>query len=204
MTDTEHIVIRTPISGKSRPLCHITLACVRARRIGHTYKEIGFALNISYQAVNQRIKRYEYKTGKAVIPKKNPRHRARGVRMARVCDYCGKVKWVTPTVINKSRYKNYKHNYCSHRCYGLGEREISDSMICQVIDLRPAHGWKDLEKMFGFTAQGLQRRIWYYLYAIDQLNVSMLRRIWINTTGFGPKASSWRWLENTTGLRPRP
>lgn len=79
----------------------------------HSMQEIAKIVNVSAGTIHNWLRKNNITTRG-----KNPKQV--------ICDYCGKEFLESP-----SRYKrNFKHNFCSNRCYGLSKRQRT-SFICK-------------------------------------------------------------------------
>jgi hypothetical protein len=172
----------------------IELATVlAARRRGWTTHMIANASGVTHQAVSLRLMVYD----DPELRSKKFRSNTRGNgKTALTCAACGKTVWA-------GYHRNEK--YCSWECSAANQREIFDEQVLKAIDLRRnANSWTYVSKVMGYSAQGIQRRIWYYLHENGLLTYTVVWGIW-TTPGarWRKRTPSWKWLERKTGLRPR-
>jgi len=157
------------------------LACARKR--GISLAVLSGALGVSKQAVDQRLKAWERRTGERLPRHSGAPHRG---RMPFVCPVCKNSLWLRPGDPRK---------YCSQRCYGRAQHVLTGEQIQRGITLRErGYTWTRTAHSIGTTTQCLQQHIWRVLGERGQLNDRVLKDIWDN--GGYPVPASWRWILN--------
>ena len=156
-------------------------------------KRIAEASGVSRQRVQQIIKRHEAKHGPLRFELKvKPRNRARAITH---CVACGRVK---------ERKLSHQHaKFCSIECVNADIKVMSDAVAVDVIRGRETGlTWKEVSEDIGVTVQAVQKYLYRYLHSQGDLHVDRLNALWAPADYPNAKAGSWKWLANSTGLRP--
>ena len=169
-----------------------THVIVAAARRGWTTAQIAFAAGVSYQAITQRLLKYEQKHGKIILVKP-PKQKRYGVKVSWCCAQCGKASWSSGARPDRI--------YCSDECWEAAIRLITDEMAETAIRLRlDGETWSLISNQIGFPIQSVQLRIWKYLFEQGRLTRATVDPVWFSKDGW--HRAGYAWLEKNTGLIP--
>ena len=165
---------------------------IAAFKRGIPTRQLARALGVSYQRIEQRLKRNRLTAGQ-------PRAcQNRGVHVPRICPVCGSVTWVAPHELTEQRY-------CSLRCAGKARRsQIPEEVVRKALELRYAGWtWDRIEQEVGWPWQNLIRRIWRLLGERGELAEANAEAL-LRDRRERQHQPRWEWLAKTTGLSPEP
>jgi hypothetical protein len=172
-----------------------------ARKRGVGDRMITTILGVSYQRVQQRIRRMEKQHGERLPVRAKPDSRRRGGRVPVICGDCGNVRWVLPSYTTRPAEPR---KYCSHGCFDLAKRILTDDNIKGAIELRrEGRMWREIAFALGTWQQTVQTWISVYLWQRDQPTVPLLSESSAPVPGVVVRPA-WRWLVNRSGMELRP
>ena len=159
-----------------------------ARSRGFSAVQIGRALGVSHQRINQRIGG----SGKYPGRQKVPLHFVR-------CNFCGK-----PTRIKMDQFKRYEKHFCAAKCHGQDDRVVGDAEVRLAIDLRlRGETWKEVVKQVDCSYPCIQLRIWVLLHEKGFLTSDIVHAIWTPSPSIGRETFGVKHLINRSGVNPQ-
>lgn len=165
---------------------------IEARRRGVPLRLIAASLGVSFQAVADKIKRFEARTGEKIIVGLLPaKHTPRPVSFA-ICQHC-----------KKSFQTDGRRIFCTRKCATDATRLLPEAIVKRAISMRESgQTWTHISNLLGWPIQSLQQRIWMYLHERGLLAEPLISRLWSPSSSLFRKSSSWKWLENKSGRSP--